>query len=383
MAARPQVTVYNLEGEETDGKVPLPSVLTAPIRRDIVQFVHTNVRKNKRQAYSVRVHNGPSGIVAGHQHSAHSWGTGRAVSRIPRVNGSGTHRAGQAAFGNMCRGGRMFAPTKTWRKWQRKTNVRQRRYAIVSALAASATPALVMARGHKIEDVNELPIVVSNDVEKVAKGKMTEKAEQWLVNLGLGDELDRIGTKVARPGKGKMRNRRWKQKRGPLIIYDEDNGLVQAFRNLKGVDVCQVSRLNLLQLAPGGHLGRLIVWTQAAFEKLNDIFGTDEKFSKQKKGYRLPRPQMTNSDLTRIINSDEIQSVLKPAKLEHKKFGIRKKKNPLKNIDEMRRLNPYQNQVVRRETQSLGKRKRSAGVSKDERQRRKKQKASMYTQISA
>lgn len=39
---------------------------------------------------------------------------GRAVSRIPRVPGGGTHRAGQGAFGNMCRGGRMFAPTKVY-----------------------------------------------------------------------------------------------------------------------------------------------------------------------------------------------------------------------------------------------------------------------------
>lgn len=47
----------------------------------------------------------------------------------------------------MCRGGRMFAPTKTWRRWHRRINVNQKRYAICSALAASALPALVMAKG--------------------------------------------------------------------------------------------------------------------------------------------------------------------------------------------------------------------------------------------
>jgi len=87
------------------------------------------------------------------QSSAESWGTGRAVSRIPRVPGGGTHRAGQGAFGNMCRGGRMFSPTKVWRRWHRKININQKRYAVVSALAASALPSLVMARGHKIEKV--------------------------------------------------------------------------------------------------------------------------------------------------------------------------------------------------------------------------------------
>ena len=69
------------------------------------------------------------------------------MARIPRVSGGGTNRSGQGAFGNMCRGGRMFAPTKTWRRWHRHINVNQRRYALCSALAASAVPALIMAKG--------------------------------------------------------------------------------------------------------------------------------------------------------------------------------------------------------------------------------------------
>lgn len=86
-------------------------------------------------------------LCVGHQTSAESWGTGRAVARIPRVRGGGTHRSGQGAFGNMCRGGRMFAPTRTWRKWHVKTNRNQRRFALVSALAATAVPSLVMSKG--------------------------------------------------------------------------------------------------------------------------------------------------------------------------------------------------------------------------------------------
>ena len=82
------------------------------------------------------------------KHSAESWGTGRAVARIPRVSGSGTNRAGQAAFGNMCRKGRMFAPIKTWRRWHRKVNLKQKRHAAASAIAASAITPLVQARGN-------------------------------------------------------------------------------------------------------------------------------------------------------------------------------------------------------------------------------------------
>merc|ERR1719499_1561206 len=167
MTSVAQVTIYDTSGNATGDTIALSSVFNTPVRPDLIQFVHTNMRKNARQAYGVQVHNGPCGIVAGHQHSASSWGTGRAVSRIPRVSGGGTHRAGQGAFGNMCRSGRMFAPTRVWRKWHRKINLKQRRSATASALAASAVPALVMARGHRIDQVEEIPMVVSDDVQEL------------------------------------------------------------------------------------------------------------------------------------------------------------------------------------------------------------------------
>lgn len=131
-----------------------------------------------------------------------------------------------------------------------------------------------------------------------------------------------------RAGKGKMRGRRYVQRRGPLVIYAEDKGLTKAFRNLAGVETANVERLNLLKLAPGGHLGRFCIWTQAAFEKLNSIYGSVNRESTQKSGYTLPRAKMTNSDLTRIINSDEVQSKLRAANTSV--VRSQQKKNPLK-----------------------------------------------------
>jgi ribosomal protein L4 len=81
-AARPLVTVQGGEGEYA-ASATLPAVFLAPIRPDVVQSVHTSLAKNKRQPYAVST-------KAGHQTSAASWGTGRAVSRIPRVAGGGT-----------------------------------------------------------------------------------------------------------------------------------------------------------------------------------------------------------------------------------------------------------------------------------------------------
>jgi large subunit ribosomal protein L4e len=321
MAARPLVSVFSLSGDKS-GETTLPAVMMAPLRPDIVQFVHTNMNKNHRQAYAVS-------IRAGKEVSAHSWGTGRAVARIPRVGGGGTSRSGQGAFGNMCRGGRMFAPTKTWRKWHKKINISQKRYAVASALAASAIPALVMARGHSIEQVPEVPLVIENAVESTKK---TSAAKDVLSALGALDDVEKSGdSKKIRAGKGKMRNRRYVMRRGPLIIYQANDGVEQAFRNLPGVELCCVDRLNLLQLAPGGHMGRFCVWSQAALEALDTIYGEG--------GKKIPTAAMTNADLARLINSDEIQSVVNPAKSTAKAHAL--KRNPLRNIGALEKLDPY------------------------------------------
>merc|ERR1719473_2522839 len=195
----------------------------------------------------------------------------------------------------------MFCPTKTWRRWHRRVNVKQKRHAVVTALAASTLPPLVMARGHRIGDVSELPLVVSAGAESIKK---TKEAVEMLKNLGCEEELQRVlDSRKVRAGKGKMRNRRYVMRRGPLVIYNEDNGIVRAMRNIPGVETACVTRLNLLKLAPGGHFGRFIIWTEGAFKKLNEIYGTLKSGAPLKKGYLLPHAAMENADVARIINS--------------------------------------------------------------------------------
>jgi large subunit ribosomal protein L4e len=234
----------------------------------------------------------------------------------------------------------MFAPTKTWRKWHRKVNLTQKRYAVASAVAASGVPALVMARGHRIGETPEGPLVVSSAVESISK---TSAAVAMLKKLGAYEDCEKVlGSKTLRAGKGKMRNRRFTQRRGPLIVYGNDNGLTKAFRNLPGVETADVSSLNLLQLAPGGHVGRFCIWTEGAFAKLDDVFGTHDKPSTTKlhngNPARLPVGIMTNSDLSRLINSDEVQSKINAPK-EGNAPAIAKL-NPLSSKSAMAALNP-------------------------------------------
>merc|ERR1711934_1200644 len=304
MSSRPVVSVYNSDSAKESGEgVPMPAVFSTPIRNDLVHYVHSQLSKNRRQGHAVF-------YKAGAEHSAESWGTGRAVARIPRISGSGTSRSGQATFGNMCRKARMFAPLKIWRKWHRKVNITQRRHAVAAALAASAVTPLVIARGHSVNNVPELPLVLGGLTDKEMSTKTLLTA---LNHHGVGDDLLKVRkSKNTRAGVGKYRNTRYVMRKGPLVVFgDESQAVKLAARNLPGVDSCHVNRLNVLQLAPGGHLGRFVIFTKDAFNGLNSVFGSYKTGSTQKSGYALNRTVMSCADISRIINSDQVQSKLR------------------------------------------------------------------------
>merc|ERR1719232_1889575 len=224
-----------------------------------------------------------------------------------------------------------------------------------------------MARGHRVSEVAELPLVVPNGLESVSK---TKEAFETLNKLGLTEELKRISdSKKIRAGKGKARNRRYVMRKGPIVIYNEDNGITRAMRNIPGVETACVTRLNILKLAPGGNFGRLVMWTEGAFKKLHDIYGTLKSGAPMKKGYHLPRAQMENADIARIINSTEVQSVLRPKLEAPKKFP--QKKNALKNKEVMLQLNPYEKPKESEADIKKRKAARQAGV-KEYRKKHKK-----------
>ena len=261
----------------------------------------------------------------------------------------------------MCRSGRMFAPTKVWRRWNTRVNVGQkydfvftytfflhdrtnlkiqnRRFAVASALAASAAVPLLMSRGHRVSAVPEVPLVVNSEAVAGAAVVRTAAAIALLRAIGAGPELDKVkASRTLRAGKGKLRGRRHRQRRGPLVVYSPEvdgKELAKGFRNIPGVETCAVDALNLLQLAPGGHLGRFIIWTSAAFKELDLVY-------ESKKGFAMPSNIVTQSDLSRIINSSEIQTVLRaPKGTAYTKRAAVVKKNPLRNKQVMLRLNPY------------------------------------------
>lgn len=206
----------------------------------------------------------------------------------------------------------MFAPTRTWRKWHVKINRNQRRYALVSAIAATGVPALVQSKGHLIGKTREFPLVVSDKVQEINK---TKQAVSFLQTIKAWDDIEKVrATTRQRAGRGKMRNRRTIKKLGPVLIYAKDSGLTSAFRNIPGLETINVEKLNLTRLAPGGHVGRFVIWTESAFRRLDHLYGTWKQASYAKRNYNLPQPKMTNADLHRLLRSTVVMKALRSRK---------------------------------------------------------------------
>ena len=211
-------------------------------------------------------------------------------------------------------------------------NLKQKRYAVCSALAASAVPSLLMARGHHVESVPEVPLVLDDSSEAITK---TAKAVKLLQDVGAYADVEKVrASRNLRSGKGKMRNRRYVQRKGPLVVYANDSGITKAMRNIPGVELCSVDRLGLLTLAPGGHVGRFIIWTKSAFEKLDSIYGTSAVKSSAKKD---DPGIMTMPDLS--ASSTRTDSVRRQRAQEGKTRAHAAQGEPLKNKSAMERLN--------------------------------------------
>jgi large subunit ribosomal protein L4e len=133
----------------------------------------------------------------------------------------------------------------------------------------------VASRGHSIEDVPEIPLVVADDLAKLKKAK---EIEQTLIHLGVLSDIYRVReSRKVRAGKGKRRGRKMKQAVGPLIVVAEDKGISQAAGNVPGVEVVEVDYLNPEVLAPGAHPGRLTIWTIGAIERMNNLYALKEE----------------------------------------------------------------------------------------------------------
>lgn len=251
--------VFDLNGKEVS-QLNLPQIFNTPNRPDVVKRAVVTIQSHKYQ---------PQGRdpMAGKKNTAESRHAGLGISRVPRLK----ERGQRAAFAPGTVGGREAHPPESIKKIKKKLPKKEMNLALRSAVAATGSKETVSARGHMVDDIPDFPLVVIDDIQSLKK---TKEIEETLSNLGVWADIFRVKeSRKVRAGKGKMRGRKMKQAIGPLLVISKNEGVAEAARNLPGLDVVSVENLNAELLAPGTHMGRLTVWTNSAFEKVETVFG--------------------------------------------------------------------------------------------------------------
>jgi len=266
------VSILDMEGKPTAKEVEVPAVFSRPLRPDVVLRAFWIVRSHGIQAYG-------RDPEAGEKTSAESgWPpTGRGISRIPRVKGERSRRAGQAAGVASVVGGRLPHPPRSEKAIYKKINRKEKQLALETAIAFAGDASAVAWRGHRVGNL-AFPLVVSDEIEAVSK---TSELHSFFEKVGLHDELKRLyGGVKRRSGKPRMRGRAYKEPVGPLIVVANDRGVGRAADAIPGARAVTLDSLSVLDLAPAGVAGRLTFWTESSLEVLRSK--TDAKGAEMK-----------------------------------------------------------------------------------------------------
>jgi len=233
--------------------IELPVQFSEEYRPDLIRKAVLALQSTRRQPHG-------SYPYAGICSSAVGWGSGRGASHVPRIkNGSRAAKVPQA------KGGREAHPPVVAKVLIKEINQKEKQKAFRSAVAASIREDLVRERGHIFE--GSIPLVFEDKFESLNRTQDVIKA---LTAAGVYQDIERAkASRKVRAGRGKMRGRKYKQRKSLLIVTKND-GLLSA-RNLPGVDVVTIDQLNVEHLAPGMQPGRLTVWTEGALTHLGGI----------------------------------------------------------------------------------------------------------------
>ena len=246
------------------GQIELPWQFAEDFRPDLIQRAVLAVQSHKRQKYAASEEAGKrASAKLSRRRRDYRGSYGYGISRVPRkiLTRRGTRMNWVGAFAPGTVGGRRAHPPKAEKIWWKKINEKERAKAIRSAIAATIIKELVADRGHLMP--RSYPFVLDDGFELIGK---TKDFVESLRKLGFENELARVREKKVRAGKGKSRGRKYKKRKGPLIVVSKKDKLSNAASNIPGIDIVEVKSLNTELLAPGAQPGRLTLWTKSAID---------------------------------------------------------------------------------------------------------------------
>ena len=260
-----KTAAYTTTGTK-DGEVELPLVFSTPFRRELIHKAYTNLNSHKFQPQGRHPTAGMD-VVA----DSNDPPTGQGVSRVARAQGGGGGRQGQGAEVASTRGGRQAHPPIVEKVIHKKLNKKEKKLALCSAIAATASKDLIESRGHKVEGIESFPIVISDDVESISK---TSEITKVLDSLKLSQDLKRLDARKSRSGQSRLRGRSKKVGKSVLFVTKDASNLSKAIGALPGVEATSVKDLSVLDLAPGSDPIRLTVYSKSAIEEIGKIKST-------------------------------------------------------------------------------------------------------------
>ncbi|MEM3555335.1 MAG: 50S ribosomal protein L4 [Candidatus Micrarchaeia archaeon] len=258
--------VYSLDGNPIE-EIELPKQFEEEVREELIRRAVLAEQSRKYQ---------PKGVfkLAGMQTTAEYRGRkeaygsikNRGISRLPREKFP-KGRFGKVRIVPFSVKGRRAHPPKQEKVLVERINKKEHQKALRSAIAATARKEFVEGRGHRVEGVREIPLIVEDKFEELSK---TKEVVRCLKALGVEKELERVRRKKASGVKGRRRGGKVESK-SLLVVVGNGSRVVRAARNLPGVDVKSVSELDITSLAPGTQAGRLTLWSRRAVEELRKV----------------------------------------------------------------------------------------------------------------
>jgi len=250
-----KATLYDQQGNKKS-QIELPKVFESKIREDIVAKYFESDKFIQPYSSKLRagLHQSASGTIS---HKRHDWKGhyGRGISRIPRKTmwrrGTQFFWVGATAPGT--RGGRKAHPPKGIGK-EKKINKKEAKLAFNSGFAATANPKYIKERYSTIEKVPEIPAIIE------ALPKKTKELMTIIKNIFKEHQSLVLKNKTIRPGKGRLRGRKYKSNAGVLIVTSP-----KETAKFKGVDIKTTDEVSISDFYP---LGRLAIYTQGAIDAL-------------------------------------------------------------------------------------------------------------------
>jgi large subunit ribosomal protein L4e len=249
------------------GEIEFPSQFSESYRPDLIKRAVHALQSSQRQRYGADPEAGKRSSSDTSKRRRKYRGTyGFGISRVNRkiLSRRGTRMFWVGAFSPQTVGGRRSHPPKAEKNWEKKINKKEKSKAIRSAMGATLNKNIVGVRGHKIPA--EYPFIV----EGFEDLKKTSEVKKVLKGLGFKDELSRSMVKKVRSGIGKLRNRKYRKKKGLLVVVGKDCPLMKSVANIPGIDVVVAKGLNVELLAPGAMPGRVTLWTKSAVEEIKE-----------------------------------------------------------------------------------------------------------------